>query len=285
MTADQIIIFAILVLAMGFFLWGRWRYDVVAFTALIAAAVSGVVPSANAFAGFGHPAVITVAAVLVISRALLASGIIDHVADILVRTARSETAQIGTLSGLGAVLSAFMNNVGALALLMPLALRLGNKPAALLMPLSFGSILGGLITLIGTPPNIIVATFRADVAGEPFQLFDFAPVGAPVACIGLIFVVTIGWRLIPRGRSGRKSAGDLFEVRDYIAEGTIPDESDLIGLSVAELEHRSDDRSIVVGLIRGDTRMLHSLRRQVLRAGDRLLIRSDPAVLDKLSRE
>ncbi len=283
MTADQIVIFAILGLAMVFFLWGRWRYDVVAFTALIAAVVAGVVPAADAFAGFGHPAVITVATVLVISRALQASGIIDHVADIVCRAARNETAQIGALSGLGAVLSAFMNNVGALALLMPLALRIGGRPASLLMPLSFGSILGGLITLIGTPPNIIIATYRADVTGEPFRLFDFAPVGAPVAAIGLLFVVTIGWRLIPRGRTGRKSAADLFEVRDYIAEAQVTEDSDLIGLSVAELEHRSDDRSIVVGLIRGDTRMLHHLRQHVLRAGDRLLIRTDPEVLDKLT--
>jgi di/tricarboxylate transporter len=285
MTADQILIFAILGLAMVFFLWGRWRYDVVAFTALIAAVIGGVVPSADAFVGFGHPAVVTVATVLVISKALQASGILDQVASLLVRTARSHTAQMSTVSGLGAVMSAFMNNVGALALLMPLALRLNAKPAALLMPLSFGSILGGLVTLIGTPPNIIIATFRADVTGEPFRLFDFAPVGAPVAVIGLIFVVTIGWRLIPRGRSGRKSAADLFEVRDYIAEASIPEESDLIGVSVAELEHRHDDRSIVVGLIRGDTRMLHTLRRQILRAGDRLLIRTDPAVLDKLAAE
>ena len=268
---------------MVFFLWGRWRYDVVAFTALIAAVASGVVPSANAFTGFGHPAVVTVATVLVISRALQASGIIDNLADIVCRAARNQTAQIGSLSGLGAVLSAFMNNVGALALLMPLALRVGGKPSTLLMPLSFGSILGGLVTLIGTPPNIIIATFRADVAGEPFQLFDFAPVGAPVALIGLLFVVTIGWRLIPHDRSGRKSAADLFKVRDYIAEAHIPEDSDLIGQSVAELEHRSDDRSIVVGLIRGDTRMLHHLRRHVLRAGDGLLIRTDPAVLDKLA--
>ena len=283
MTADQVLIFAILGFAMVFFLWGRWRYDVVAFTALIAAVVGGVVPSADAFSGFGHPAVITVATVLVISRALQDSGIIDHIADIVCRAARHQTMQIGTLSGFGAVLSAFMNNVGALALLMPLAMRIGGNPAALLMPLSFGSILGGLITLIGTPPNIIVATFRADIAGEPFQLFDFAPVGAPVAVIGLLFVVTIGWRLIPRGRAGRKSAADLFEVRDYIAEARIPENSNLIGQSVAELEHLSDDRSIVVGLIRGDTRMLHHLRRHVLRADDRLLIRTDPEVLDKLA--
>ncbi len=282
MTADQILIFAILGLAMVFFLWGRWRYDVVAFTALIVAVGVGVVPSTNAFAGFGHPAVITVAAVLVISRTLQSSGILDHIANLVTRAARSETSQIGTLSGLGAVLSAFMNNVGALALLMPLALRLGGKPAALLMPLSFGSILGGLVTLIGTPPNIIIATFRADVAGEPFQLFDFAPVGAPIAVIGLLFVVTIGWRLIPRGRSGRKSAADLFEVRDYIAEAHIPEDSDLIGVSIAELEHRTDDRSIIVGLIRGDVRFLHHLRGHILRAGDSLLIRTDPAVLDKL---
>ena len=283
MTADQILIFAILGLAMVFFLWGRWRYDVVAFTALIAAVIAGVVPSADAFAGFGHPAVITVATVLVISRALQVSGIIDHAAEIVCRTVRSQTAQIGALSGIGAVLSAFMNNVGALALLMPLAMRLGGNPAALLMPLSFGSILGGLVTMIGTPPNIIVATFRTDVAGEPFRLFDFAPVGAPVAIIGLLFVVTIGWRLIPHDRSGRKSAADLFEVRNYIAEARVKEDSELIGRSVAELEQRSDDRSIVVGLIRGDTRMLHHLRGHILRAGDELLLRADPDDLDQLA--
>ena len=283
MTGDQIIIFTVIGLAVVFFLWGRWRYDVVALSALIAAVAGGVVPADLAFAGFGHPAVITVAAVLVISRALQTSGIIDLIADIVCRAAHTQTSQMGALSGLAAALSAFMNNVGALALLMPLALRLSGKPAALLMPLSFGSILGGLITLIGTPPNIIIATFRADVTGEPFRLFDFAPVGAPVAAIGLLFVVTIGWRLIPRDRAGRKSAADLFEVRDYIAEAHIPEGSNLVGQSVAELEHRSDDRSIVVGLIRGETRMLHSLRGQLLQAGDRLLIRTDPAVLDKLA--
>jgi di/tricarboxylate transporter len=285
MTTDQIIIFVVIGLAVVFFLWGRWRYDVVALSALIASVAGGVVPAEFAFTGFGHPAVITVAAVLVISRALQTSGIIDHIADILCRTAHTQTSQMGALSGLAAVLSAFMNNVGALALLLPIARRIGKKPSALLMPLSFGSILGGLITLIGTPPNIIIATFRADIVGEPFQLFDFAPVGAPVAVIGLIFVVTIGWRLIPRDRSGRKSATDLFEVRDYIAEASIPEGSELIGVSVAELEHRHDDRSIVVSLIRGDTRMLHTLRRQILRAGDRLLIRTDPGVLDKLAAD
>lgn len=283
MTADQIIIFAILGLAMVFFLWGRWRYDVVALSALIAGVAGGVVPADFAFVGFGHPAVITVASVLVISRALQTSGIIDHIADLVCRTARTQTTQIGALSGLAAILSAFMNNVGALALLMPLALRIGKKPSALLMPLSFGSILGGLITLIGTPPNIIIAAFRADTTGESFQLFDFAPVGLPVALIGLLFIVTIGWRLIPHERQGRKSATDLFKVRDYIAEARIIDDSPLIGHSVAELEHLTDERSIVVSLIRGDTRMLHHLRGQILRAGDVLLIRTDPQTLDKLS--
>ena len=161
MTVAQTEVFAILGIAMALFLWGRWRYDVVAFAALMAAVLLGVVDPATAFAGFGHPAVITVAAVLVISRTLAVSGLIDGIADWLARAAKTQFSQLSVLSGLAMTLSAFMNNVGALALLMPLAMRTVKKPSAVLMPLSFASILGGLVTLIGTPPNIIVATFRA----------------------------------------------------------------------------------------------------------------------------
>ena len=111
-----------------------------------------------------------------------------------------------------------MNNIGALALLMPIALRINKKPSALLMPLSFGSILGGLVTLIGTPPNIIIANYRTNVTGEPFRLFDFAPVGATVPVVGLIYIILIGWRFIPKNRKGRRSAIDLFDVDNYVTE-------------------------------------------------------------------
>ena len=148
--------------------------------------------------------------------------------NILFKKTISQSLQVGALSGIGAVFSTFMNNVGALALLMPLALRLNKKPSILLMPLSFGSILGGLITLIGTPPNIIIATYRADALGKPFQLFDFAPVGLPLAIIGLFFITIIGWRLIPQNRAGATSSGNAFKIHDYISEALIPEGSSLI---------------------------------------------------------
>ena len=226
MTTEQISIFAILGLSLVFFMWGRWRYDVVAFTALIVGVVAGVVPTDAAFAGFGHPAVITVAAVLVISRTLQVSGVISIFADAVVRFAKGQGTQMGALSGLGALLSAFMNNVGALALLMPLALRLSERPSAVLMPLSFATILGGLVTLIGTPPNVIIATYRADVTGTPFAMFDFAFVGLPIAVVGMAFVLLIGWRLIPSDRTSRRSAEEMFDLDSYIVEARLNDDSE-----------------------------------------------------------
>ncbi|MHA1566429.1 MAG: SLC13 family permease, partial [Alphaproteobacteria bacterium] len=218
MTQAQILIFLILAATMAMFLWGRVRYDMVALLALVIGVIAGVVPTDMAFSGFGNPAVITVAAVLVISRALQMSGLIDRIATLITNRARTEFAQVSALSALAAALSAFMNNIGALALVMPVVMRVAERPSRLLMPISFASILGGLITLIGTPPNIIIASFRGTVSDEPFAMFDFAMVGLPVAFVGVLYIALIGWRLVPQNRDGRKSAEDLFEIRDYIAE-------------------------------------------------------------------
>ena len=285
MTADQAIIFAILGLSLLLFMWGRWRYDIVAFPALILAVISGVVPADLAFRGFGHPAVITVAAVLVISRTLQVAGVIDLIASAVLRLAKGQGSQMPALSGIGAVLSAFMNNVGALALLMPLALRLTKKPSAVLMPLSFATILGGLVTLIGTPPNIIVATFRTDVTGEPFALFDFAFVGLPIALLGIFFVLLIGWRLIPAERTGRRSAEEMFDLDSYVVEGSVREDSEYVGKTVRELETLDEDRSIIVGLLREESRRLTHIRGERLRAGDLLLLRVDPASVDELVKK
>ncbi len=285
MTSDQIIIFAILGLSLVFFMWGHWRYDVVAFTALIIAVISGIVPTDAAFAGFGHPAVITVAAVLVISRALQVSGVISLFADAVVRFAKGQGAQMAALSGVGALLSAFMNNVGALALLMPLALRLADKPSAVLMPLSFATILGGLVTLIGTPPNIIIATYRADFAGEAFAMFDFAYVGLPIAVIGLAFVLLIGWRLIPSGRSSRRSAEEMFDLDSYVVEARVNENSPYVGETVRELELLDEERTMVVGLMRDETRRLMRIQNEYIHAGDVLLLRVEPAHVDDLVKK
>ncbi len=286
MMADHLIVFAVLASAMVLFVWGRWRYDVVAFTALVVAVLAGVVPVAGAFSGFGHPAVITVVSVLVISRALQKSGVIDYVADRLMATAGNDLLHIGALTVLAAVLSAFMNNVGALALLMPVALQTARKsdisPARLLMPLSFASILGGLMTLIGTPPNIIVATYRHDVAGAPFAMFDFSPVGVIVAVAGVAFVVLVGWRLIPHERRGRPAPEDAFEVGDYVTEARITEGSKLIGKSVRQLEILADDEVAVIGLVRDERRFLGNMRQARLRSGDVVTIQADPVELQKV---
>ncbi len=282
MTFEQSAIFAILAATLVAFLWGRWRFDVVALAALLAAVLIGVVPANAAFSGLGSPAVITVACVLVISRSLQESGVLDYAADLLLARAKRESGQRLALSSVGAVLSGFMNNVGALALLLPLALRLAREPSRILMPLSFGSILGGLVTLIGTPPNIIVANYRDTVADAPFRMFDFAFVGLPVALIGLGFVLLVGWRLIPADRKGRRTSESLFDVGAYIAELRIPEESEFVGQPVRAIEDALDGDVLVVGLSRDGQRQFGHLGRRHLQADDIALVRADPATLEKL---
>ncbi|MGE0253234.1 MAG: SLC13 family permease [Alphaproteobacteria bacterium] len=281
MTIEQIAVALILLGALVGFMWGRVRYDIVALAALLAAVFAGVVPTAEAFSGFGHPAVITVACVLVISRALQASGFVDHIADWLARKVAGETGRRAALCTLGAALSGFMNNVGALALLLPVAVRTTTRPAAMLMPLSFATILGGMVTLIGTPPNIVVANARRLTGEGPFAMFDFAFVGLPLAIVGLAFVVLIGWRLIPNDRQGRRSAEDLFEINTYIAETRVKEDAACAGKTVRALEGMAEG-AVVAGIVRDGTRRLFNLWLEILRPGDIVLLRADPAVLDRL---
>ncbi|SEG22400.1 SLC13 family permease [Jhaorihella thermophila] len=283
MTFDQITLFVLFAAVFGLLLWGRFRYDLVAFTALLVGVVLGVVPTKEAFSGFGHPATLVVALVLIVSAGLVRSGAVLLITRTLVDASRSLGAHIAIMGGIGAVLSAFMNNVAALALLMPVdvqtARKAGRSPALSLMPLSFATILGGMATLIGTPPNIIIAEIRAEATGSPFHMFDFAPVGGLAALAGLVFVALIGWRLIPeRGDTGRK-AQDLAE---YIAELTVPAESPLIGRRLAELYPVTDKADLaILGLIRDGKRRYGRAANAILRAGDALVIEATPEALDE----
>ncbi len=281
MSTDQAAIFAILAGVFVLFVWGRWRHDIVAFLALLAAVGAGVVPFAEAFRGFGHPATVTVAMVLVMSRALSNSGAVDLIARHVTLGAKRLSLHIGALSSLGASLSAVMNNVGALALLMPVALQAVAKarqsPAAVLMPLSFGTILGGLVTMIGTPPNIIIATFRDKTAGEPFGMFDFTPVGAAVAIAGLVFVTFVGWRLIPPIRRKKLSPREMFDLEDYVSEARVPEGSDAVGKTAHEIEELIGDiDAVIVGVIRKGRRGFGVARREPVAAGDLLVIEASP---------
>ena len=259
MTTDQIIIFAVLFGALGLFIWGRWRYDVVALLALLVVAIAGIVPPNQVFDGFGHPAVITVATVLIISQALTNSGAVEVLGKHLGTLQDHPTLQIVTLTGLVGIFSAFMNNVGALALFMPLALQVCQKsrrpPSELLMPLSFSSLLGGLITLIGTPPNIIIATYRQQLSDEPFSMFDFTPVGLGVAVVGVTFISLLGWRLLPTHRkSGATSK--LFEIDAYITEARLPENTKLVGKALRDLEKLGENDVAILALLRGKRRLL-----------------------------
>jgi di/tricarboxylate transporter len=285
MTIDQMILFALLIAIFVLLIWGRWRYDIVAFLALLAALLTGIVPTELAFSGFGHPATIIIALVLIVSRGLSNSGAIELLARFVVDSTRKLAVHIAVMSSLAAVLSAIMNNVAALALLMPVDIQAAAKakrsPSLSLMPLSFASILGGMITLIGTPPNIIIAEFRGDVLGEAFHMFDFAPVGLACAAVGIAYVTLIGWRMLPKNRQQSDSGKDLFDLAAYIAELTVPDDSPVIGKKVSELDEEAEKNDVeILGLIRQDTRMPGLARRVEIRAGDILVVEANPDNID-----
>lgn len=278
MTIDQLVVFATLALALVLFIQGRWRYDVVAVLALLVVVVTGIVPADQAFLGFGHPAVITVAAVLIISRALTNAGIVDRLAKLLSAAGQRPLLVLFVLMTMVVLASAFMNNVGALALLMPLAIRLarksGRSPSLYLMPLAFGSLLGGMITLIGTPPNIIVALFREQNHVAAFGMFDFAPVGMGVALVGSIFMIFVGRKLIPE-REGQASAEELFQIESYLTEVRIPQDAKVAGKTLRDLEYQTEAEVVIVGLVRGENRFTVPSSFEILRAGDILVVEAD----------
>src|SRR5918996_6541777 len=287
MTTEQTILFSLLVTVFALLIWGRWRYDLVAFVALVVALVAGVVPADQAFAGFGHPATAIIALVLIVSRGLSSSGAIELITRYVSDASRSVSRHIAIMAGIAAALSAVMNNVAALALLMPVDLEAATKakrsPALTLMPLSFATILGGLVTLIGTPPNIIVAAFRADELGAPFRMFDFTPVGAICAVVGVIFIALVGWRLIPAARTRHDTATELRDLADFIAEVTVPEGSSAVGKKMRDLDEIADDTEVaVLGLVRGGQRLPGLARRTEIRKGDVLVLEASPAGIDKM---
>jgi di/tricarboxylate transporter len=285
-TTDQILLFVLLFLVFVFLIWGRWRYDLVAFVALMAALLLGLVPIDMAFSGFGHPATVIIALVLIVSRGLSNSGVIELLARYFIDTSRTLGAHIGIMSGLAAGLSALMNNVAALALLMPLDLQAarksGRSPAVTLMPLSFASILGGMITLIGTPPNIVIAEFRGDALGDSYRMFDFAPVGLVCASLGVAYVALIGWRLLPGDRMGAGGAADAFELSDYVVEARVAEKSDIVGKRVRDLDELAQSSDVeIIGLTRRGKRMPGLARMVQIKAGDVLTLEASPDSLEE----
>ena len=286
MTPDQLTLFTLLFFVFVFLIWGRWRYDLVAFVALLVALLTGLVPVDAAFSGFGHPATVIIALVLIVSRGLSNSGAIELIARHLVDASRRLSTHITIMSGLAASLSALMNNVAALALLMPVdmqaAKKAGRSPALSLMPVSFASILGGMITLIGTPPNIVVAEFRGDALGDPYRMFDFAPVGLACAIVGVAYVAVIGWRLLPRDRQSEDPGQELFDLADYIVEVRVPEGSAIIGKRVRDLDDAAGKVDVeIIGLIRRGRRLPGLARIAEIKAGDILILEASPDSLEE----
>ena len=285
MTLQQWIIFGTLLLTLILFINGRWRYDVVALLALLIVTLTGLIPARDAFMGFSNAAVVTVAAVLVLSRGLQNSGIVDLIGDWLSNIKGGVIIQLAALTGIVALLSAFMNNVGALALLLPVVLQIARKkeiPASyLLMPVAFASLLGGMTTLIGTPPNIITASFREQTGSPPFGMFDFSPVGVGVTLAGLIFIILIGWRLIPVRRSNSSTDG-LFDIDNYITEVRVADNSKIVGKRLYEIGEFSKAEAIVVGLVRGNERLMEPSAQRKILGGDILVISADAENIKKV---
>ncbi len=281
MTYDQGLLFAISITTVVFFVWGRWRHDVVALGALLTCVFAGLVPAEGAFSGVGHPAVITVACVLILSAGLQSTGAVDALVQRIMPKTEGIFLSLTSLVGLGAILSAFMNNVGAMALLMPIAVQVAKKhglPAGkVLMPLAFGTILGGMMTLIGTPPNMIVSGFRADIGSGGFAMFSFLPVGGAVAGAGVLFLLLIGWRLVPM----REEAGVAgFETGNYLTEARVSEKGKAVGKNLREIEEDLGDVDAqVVGLVRNELRITAPNPTRVVKADDILIIEADPDAL------
>lgn len=271
---------------MILFIWGKWRYDLVALFALLVVTIYGLIPPEIAFSGFGHPAVITVAAVLIVSQALFNSGMVDYLVRLLGKAGENQRVQLALLVLAVTVCSGFMNNIGALALFMPVAIKMARKggysPGLLLMPLAFGSLLGGLITQVGTPPNIIISIFRSETAAAaPFRMFDFLPVGAGVALAGVLFIILIGWRLIP-ARKGKLSKEELFEIDSYITELLVPKKSELTGKRMRDLENATDGDVVVVGHVRSEQRFAAPSPYRTFKEGDKLTVKANAEDLQEL---
>lgn len=283
---NQMAVFAVLLGTLFFFIQGKLRYDLVALLALMTLTLIKIIPAQEAFSGFSHPAVITVAAILVIGKGLQNSGLVSLVAKGVGLLGNWPTLQIGAMTCAITLLSGFMNNVGALVVFMPVAMEIARKserpPSIYLMPLAFGSLLGGMMTLIGTPPNIIVSTFRKQISVSPFEMFDFMPVGSGIAVAGVLFLSLIGWRLLPQ-RKGAVSKEARFEIESYITEVRVTSASKMVGKKVQDVERLVQGDVSVIGIVRDNRKFPDPPFYEVVVEGDILIVKADSQALKELS--
>jgi di/tricarboxylate transporter len=286
MTTEQFLALTVVALMMAAFVWGRFRYDIVAACALLAAVAVGVVPYDMAFSGFSDDIVIIVGSALLVSAAVARSGIMEVAIQRVAPSLRGVRAQLVVLVLTVTVLSAFVKNIGALAIMMPIAFqfakRSGVSPSVFLMPMAFGSLMGGLMTLVGTSPNIIVSRMRQEIGGEAFGMFDFTPVGAAIAAVGVIFLALFYWLLPARTRE-TASLHDAIDIKNYVSEARVGSDSAVLGKTVGDLLKLADGNAMVTSIVRQRGQRVTPLPDAMLRDGDILLLEGDPEALDKIT--
>ncbi|AEG04732.1 MULTISPECIES: SLC13 family permease [Sinorhizobium] len=284
MTAEQTLSFLVLGAMMIFFIWGRFRYDIVACSALMLSVAVGIVPFDNAFDGFSDDIVIIVGSALIVSAGVARSGVVDAAIQRFLPDLQSVRAQLALLVVTVTVLSAFIKNIGALAIMIPVAFQFARRsnvqPSVFLMPMAFGSLIGGLMTQVGTSPNVVVSRVRADLTGESFTMFDFTPVGASLALVGAVFLL-FGYRLVPERKSQQVGMHQAIEITDYTSEAMVPAGSPVIGKPLSNLVKIGDGGAVVIAVFRRGTH-LAPLPDVVIELDDILLLEGGPAALDRI---
>jgi di/tricarboxylate transporter len=288
MRTDQWLSLLMLALLMAAFVWGRYRYDVVAAGALLVSITLGIVPAKEAFTGFADDIVIIVGSALVVSASISRSGIMDIALRRLSPDKRGPRTQLIMLVIIVAVLSAFIKNIGALAVMIPVAVQMARKsrvsPSMFLMPMSFASLLGGLMTQIGTSPNIIVSRVREEITGQPFTMFDYTPVGTTVAAAGIVFLGMF-YRLLPERAREKTSMVEAVKIKNYTTEAKVAANSPAVGQSISWLQKPASGDAMVTTII-GDTGLKRTpLPDTVLKAGDLLILEGEHDALDKMVSE
>lgn len=283
MTHQQILAFAVIGGMMAMFIWGRLRYDLVAGLALLVSVLIGIVPFDRAFSGFSDDIVIIVASALLVSAAVARSGIIEVALQPLMSRISSVRAQLLVLVAAVTVLSAFVKNIGALAMMIPIAFQMAKRsktsPSRFLMPMAFGALLGGLITLIGTSPNIIVSRLRAQLTGEPFRMFDFSPVGLGLAAAGLVFLV-FAYRLLPGDRKAAPTMGEAIDIKNYVTEARVKADSGIAGKPISALKTQADQ--VMVTAVVRDNQASAPMPDTVLQENDIVMLQGEPEALERV---
>jgi len=285
MTTQQLIAFLVIGLMMAGFIWGRFRYDIVAVAALLVALATGIVTPEDAFSGFSDDIVIIVGSALIVSAAVSRSGVMEALLQRFAPNISSPRAQLVLLVISVTALSAFVKNIGALAIMIPIAFqfarRSGTSPSRFLMPMAFGSLLGGLMTQVGTSPNIIVSRVREELTGTSFSMFDFTPAGMTLAVVGVVFLAFFYW-LVPERTRQTASMDEAVAIKNYTTEATIPEGSPLVDGTVADLQKLGGGQAMVTGIVSQNGRRRTPLPDAALHVGDVLILEGEPGALDTM---